>query len=279
MADLPTTPATAQPRRHFDVRLMFAGALTLALALSACGSTSTHTSSKAAAKAASGSAPASTSGAAQSAHDRAIAGQGLLRPSDFPSGWTAGPREVESTPSQIKDEAAACLHVSPALLQEPQPNEVKSPKFKDRTTGASVANSVAIGPTEAPASAYLRALKEPQAPACLSSAFQKELTKSLGREAHKLPAGFSIGKLGFQAVSFPAEGTTSTAYRITLPVTDHGVTVASYYLDAILVQVGRAYMSMTFDGSVTPVKSSMEQELAGAAVRRLQSALGLPVGT
>jgi len=247
------------------------------LALSGCGSSSKSSSSSPPATTAR-STPASGSTAAQGTSDRAIARTGLLTLADLPAGWTAGPRGHESTPAQIKQEAAACMHVSPALLQEPQPNEVQSPKFKDRAISASVENSVAVGPTEATASAYLRALGEPQAPACLSRAFEKELAISLRREAKALPHGVSIGKLAVGSMPFPAEGTSSVAYRITMPVTLNGVTVASYYIDAVLVQVGRAYMSMTFQASGAPLGSSIEERLAKAAVDRLENALGKSVG-
>jgi hypothetical protein len=245
-------------------------ALLALLVLSGCGSTSKSTPSGPAAA----TTTAGGSSAVQGTDDRAIARAGVLRLSDLPAGWTAGPRGHESTPAQIKNEAAACMHVSPALLAEPQPNEVQSPKFKDRAISASVENSVAVGPTEATASAYLRALGESQAPACLSSAFEKELEKSLSREAKKLPHGVSIGKLAVGTIPFPAEGSAHAAYRITLPITLNGVTVASYYIDAVLVQVGRAYMSMTFQASGAPLSSSIEEGLSKAAVGRLQKALG-----
>ncbi len=248
-------------------------ALLALLALSGCGSSSKPTAATPATG--TGSAPA---GASQGPSDHAIAASGLLRLSDLPAGWTAGPRKREATPAAIKNEAAACLHVSPALLQEPQPNELQSPKFSDRAVSASVENSVAVGPTEATASAYLRAFGEPQAPGCLSGAFEKELEKSLHREAQQLPHGVSIGKLAFAARPFPAVGTSRVAYRITMPVTLNGVTVASYYIDAVLVQVGRAYMSMSFQASGAPLGSSIEEGLAKAAVGRLESTLGLHVG-
>jgi len=207
---------------------------------------------------------------AQTTADRAIASQALLRLSDFPAGWTQTPREGGKQP-QLAAEVAACLHVSASLLEETSPTEVESPKFQE-AAGNSVQNSVTVVPTNATAAKYVDVFKEAQAPSCLATAVTKLLAADEQKESGKLPAGSSFGAASVETMSFPTEGDQSVAYRISLPFKTKTLMI-TFYLDAILVQVERAYTSLTFTGVGSPIAAATEESLVKLTVGRLSDAL------
>ncbi len=196
--------------------------------------------------------------------------------SDFPVGWTEAPREGGKQP-QLAAEVAACLHVSASLLQEDNPTEEESPKFRE-SGGTPVENSVTVAPTNTAAAEYLQAFKEAQAPSCLTTAVGKLVGKEEQKEGSKLPAGSAFGAASVEPMSFPSEGDESVAYRISLPLKAGSLTI-TFYLDAVLVQVGRADMSLTFTGTGSPVDAGMEEGLVKMTVARLGRAVGAGTST
>jgi hypothetical protein len=71
-------------------------------------------------------------------------------------------------------------------------------------------------------------------------------------------------------MSFPAFGDKSAAFRVTIPVTDNGLTL-SIYIDIVAVQKGRAFAGVDFEATQTPFDSAMEGQLVGVVVGRLDS--------
>jgi hypothetical protein len=154
--------------------------------------------------------------AAQIAQERAIGSRALLRLSDFPTGWTAGEREGGSSQAaQLRREVAACLHVPVSQLDENDPAEVKSPKFKGPES-EEIGNTVVVRPTAEAAVSYFSVFDAAQTPACLTSATRTVFARKL-KEAGKVPAAVEVGSPTVERMSFPSFGDQSIAYRISVP--------------------------------------------------------------
>jgi len=252
--------------------------LAAAVALSACGSSSkTSSQTSASGSSTNGSAATTKQPAPQSsgaiARDRALGAAGLLRASDFASGWVATPRAKKTGHQpRLQDEAAKCLHVSISQLGEHEPQEVESPKFRG-PSGESASNSVTVRPTAAAAAKSFAVLENPRTPSCLTSIFGKLLGGELQRRAAKgkLPPGFSIGHPVVERLQFAPVADQSVAYRFSIPINTPALKVKAY-LDVIAVRAGRADTSFSFDGTIKPVAAGAESQLINAAIRRLQAA-------
>lgn len=264
------TRADVRQRSGIARRCMALALLPAAIAtLAACGSSS-KTTATSATKAAPKENPQSV------ARDRALGAAGLLRLSDFPSGWAATPRKGKSSSQPgLQAEAAKCLHVSVSQLGEHEPQEVKSPKFKS-PTGDGVENSVTVRPSAAEAAKSFAVLANPRTPGCLTQIFAKSLSAELQRRGakRKLPPGVSIGTPNVERLAFAPVGDQTVAYRFVIPINTPTVNVKAY-LDIIGVRAGRADTSFSFEGTLKPVAAGAEQQLIAAAVRRLQNVGGV----
>src|SRR3981189_478323 len=154
-------------RQHSDAarRCMALALLPAAAAFAACGGSSKATSQAAKASTRTSGTQTAPNATPQSlARDRALGAVGLLRLSDFPSGWAATPRKKKSTAQpRLEAEAARCLHVPLSQLGEHEPQELDSPKFESQA-GSSVENSVTVRPTAADAAKSFALLAGPRTP-------------------------------------------------------------------------------------------------------------------
>jgi hypothetical protein len=204
--------------------------------------------------------------ATQVAQDRGIGSQALLRLSDFPAGWTAGPGEPRSkNESHLEQLVVTCLHVTVAQLGENNPAEAKSPKFKG-TSGNVVSSSVTVWPSEDAAAKVLAVVEKPETPSCLTKALSYELSHP--EAGQRYPRGVTIGSPTVEPMSFPSMGTQSIAYRISVQITTPIVRVP-FFEDAVMVRVGRADASFNFRGSAAPLSANAEEALTELSVQRL----------
>jgi hypothetical protein len=246
------------------------------LALAGCGSSahSQHSANTAAGNPSTTTQQGQPQTAAQLAQERAIGNRALLRLSDLPAGWTAGEREGKSKEGpELRKEVAACLRVTVAQLDENDPAEVESPKFKESED--SIGNSIIVRPTQEAAVSYFSVFNAPNTASCLTSSVRKVFSKALSRAEHgrKLPAGVEVGSPTVERMSFPPVGEQSVAYRIGIPFSAAGINL-TYTLDAVVVRVGRADASLTFTSTTSsPIATSIEQQLTSLTVRRLNQAL------
>jgi hypothetical protein len=258
-------------------RCMALALLPVAAAFAACGGSSKTTSKNAKASTNTSSTQTAPNTTPQGlARDRALGTVGLLRLSDFPSGWVATPRQKKSTPQpRLEAEAASCLHVPLSQLGQHEQQELESPKFASQG-GSSVENSVTVRPTAADAANSFAVLANPRTPGCLTQIFGKLLSSELqgGGSKRKLPPGISLGAPYVERLSFAPLGDQTVAYRFVIPINTPTLKLKTY-LDIIAVRAGRADTSFTFTGTLKPVSAGAEQQLTTAAVSRLQNVGGV----
>lgn len=221
---------------------------------------------------ASSSVPTVTSpGNANTAADKALAEQALLKLSDFPTGWTSKPSSSGGSPDIYK-RFASCLHTSLGLLTGTSPRGASSPDFS-YTNQNSVSNRVGYESSPARVDEAMNVLREPQLPSCLESALNAYITYTIQHPTNPnstLPSGVSVGNSTVAQMSFPNVGDQSIAYRVTVPVNANGLSI-DIYVDLIAFVKGRAGVEMLFEAVGSPFDSSMEQQLTTLTEGRLTS--------
>jgi hypothetical protein len=245
--------------------------LVAAVLLAACGGSSKNHATNASATAASdrgqstATAPATattrrprpSSRAALSA--RLVGASALLRLSDLPSGFAAGPRIRTTTPSTVLRRAAPCFHVPISELRTSVPREVTSRSFVG-PGATTIGNSITVLHNEAQAQRFAGYLQAPQASSCLAQGFAKAFARSVGKAA---------GTVSFTRIPLTGGGAQGLALRIQIHVQGK----ATSWLDAVALRVGRATASLSFSAPRSPVSASLERSLTALTVGRLQAAL------
>jgi len=218
---------------HRAVRAAVVGGLA---ALTACG----------------GSGGGSTSGkAAAPAADKAAAAKIVLRPSDFPSGWTSQPHAEGPNQAATVRQLGECLGVGDPAAHTTA--DVNSPDFS-KSQGTTAASEVRFVQTDAQAGTDLAGFQGAKATDCL-----KQALESISKE--RLPSGLTPGELTVQQLQFPTlrDGTAAHQASFTIPVAGTNVPV---YVDFIVFRAGRAEVTLATTNLGSPFDPKVEQDLA-----------------
>jgi hypothetical protein len=216
--------------------------------------------------------PTATAAARQEAADHARAEAAVLRLSDLPAGWTAGPHTKSPSVPGLDKRLAACLGVGVALLNENNPTTADSPDFSD-VNGGEITNSVGYEATAGRAHQVTAVLRSPKMGPCLNSALRSFLSFSLSHPAtpsQSVPAGIGLGASTITLLPFPNTADATVAYRFAVPIEGAGSPL-TVYGDFVFAVKGRAGTVLTVEGQGAPPDRSLEQKLLSTVVSRLTS--------
>jgi len=253
MASLPSPP-TALPAHRMAVYRM--ASATAAVAAAALGLTGI-----AAIAAIAAIAPAA---GAATGHSAAVAQakKGLLRLSDFPTGWTSSPSTSTDQKNEVgAREIATCIGV-PVKTLVANPPQATSPQFDQTTKNLSVTEQVAVLPTAAASRADTAALANPKAPGCLTAYLAKALATTTSSSS------VSTGALTVARLPFPRYGTASTAVTLTLPVEGSGVSITTV-VDVVVVSQGKEQATVTLTSLNGGFPTALAKQLVATAARRI----------
>jgi hypothetical protein len=204
-------------------------------ALTACGGGGGSSNSKAAAPAA----------------DKVAATKVVLKPADFPSGWTAQAHAVGPNQAATVRQLGECLGIGDPATHTSA--DVNSPDFS-KSQGTTAASEARFVQTDAQASADLAGFQGPKATDCLKTALE-----SISKE--RLPSGLTPSELTVQQLQFPTlkDGTAAHQASFTIPVAGTNVPV---YVDFIVFRAGRAEVTLATTNLGSPFDPKLEQDLA-----------------
>jgi hypothetical protein len=184
--------------------------------------------------------------------DLAIAKQGVLTISDFPSGegWT-----LQGRAKTAKQNLPSCRPIERARGKY---KEFRVPSAEYARGTATADNTVYVLPTVKDAKALLGAYKAPTERTCLQKGTEKLLAKI--KDATVDITRIDASGTGDDGVGFAA--------TLTAPTSQGTETVI---LDAVAYRVGRAVIGFTFRNNDEAL--DIQRDLVAAAVGRLQQAL------
>jgi hypothetical protein len=225
----------------------------LALALTACGSSSPTSS------------PSTT--APSTAADLALARQGLVVLSDFPTGWTASGKITSgggSTAGVPVAKLASCIGISDAELDSNYPTE-NSPTFADPTGDLTVSDQVEAFPSSAGARSDFSTFSSAKTPTCLASVLGPAIRKQAQQGAG---SGITVGTIASSRLTFPSVGDESGEMELQVPLTTpKGST--TLYLDLVVIIDGRLETTLSLTSPGAPFDETVAQQAATAAVRHM----------
>jgi hypothetical protein len=222
-----------------------------ALVLSACGSSS---------------GPAQASGPTK-ATDLALAKQGLVVLSDFPTGWKASGKITSGSGSSAdvpSDKIAACLGVPKAEISAQWPTE-NSPDFGNASGASTVDDEVQVFPTAARARTDFSTFSNARTPGCVESVLGPVLRQAAEKGGG---AGASVGTITATRQSFPAVGDQSGEIELQVPLKASSVHI-TLYIDLVVITEGRLETTLSLDGTGSPFDQTLAEQLASAAVRHM----------
>ena len=189
--------------------------------------------------------------------DAAIARAGLLRLSDFPSGWKQT-RHKDSKPTGL----ASCKGTEQVTANNKK-YRAQSPDFNQGAT-MYAENSVYVFPKESQATAFLEPYQAAAAGTCLQQGTQRALKKIKGATVQVQPLDLS---------SALQSGTVDDAVGYEVLATVPGSTQpAQLYLVAIATRIGRSVAGFTTENQGEPLAETTS--LINASLTRLTQALG-----
>lgn len=189
----------------------------------------------------------------------------LLVLSDMPAGWTSTKNPNANNNSTLGNKQLAhCIGVSSSLTAE-NPPSVYSPQFQNSGGTLTVADSVAVFPSDKNATAEYAIGTNPKLPSCLTSLASGPLKKKL---FGKLPKGTTVGTPLVSAVAPSALVPGVAGYSLSVPVTAQGVTL-NVTVTQLMTIKGRMGHQVTFTSAGTPFSLAVEQQIMTVAVAQL----------
>jgi hypothetical protein len=211
--------------------------------------------------------------AASSSPDRGIAQTGVLTLQDFPAGWAPKAKSSSNDALSVKlvSTTPVCKPVRPLYANAKTATRTQSPSdFTDGTL--TVSNSVSVYPDVAHADLPFAAAKGPALSACFQRVLQKVIPVELAKSGH----ASSVQNLAVAVQPTNpgvAAGDDQAAFAATVTVTAKGGAQQSIYFEDIVVRVGRALDTFSYENESSPISDSVPSAI-NASVARLQAALG-----
>lgn len=207
---------------------------------------------------------AAEAGAGASAPTLAQARKDLLTLSDMPAGWTTTKNPDTGNNTLGDSQLAHCIGVRASLITE-NPPSVNSRQFQDKQATLTVADNVTVFPSAKNAAAEYAIGNNPKLAGCMTTLASGPLkTKLFG----KPPKGGSIGSPLVSTVAPSAFGPGVAGYSLSVPITDHGVTLNVTVTQLETVK-GRLGHQVTFTSLGAPFSISLQRQIMTVAAGRL----------
>lgn len=195
--------------------------------------------------------------AAKKPSDSSIAKQGVLKLSDFPSGWTQS-KHQESKPSGV----SACKGTDQANAKN-RKYKAQSPDFAHGDLTAAE-NSVYVFPKAAQAIAYLKPYQATSAGTCLQQGVAKAVQKVAG-------AKVQVQQLDLSTALKAGTLDDAVGYEILATLPQSGGSPVQVVFVVVAVRMGRAVVGYQFEDQNQPL--SEIDTLIDATLTRLKAAL------
>lgn len=199
--------------------------------------------------------------------DEAVADATLLTLDDFPAGWEEVPATDDEDDDDLQTEIAECLDVDPAELTAANPSASSTFASPD---DEEVSAKVSLTPSSEDTSRALEIMRYDAAPGCYGQGVKALLAERLVA-ADDVPEGLEIGEPTFNRLSFEDLGDDSVAFRLTIPVSLQSFNV-DVYIDLVVVRVGRAGITTTFQSELSPFDPDEAARLTQIVVDRVAAA-------
>ena len=209
-----------------------------------------------------------TASPAQAAADEALADSTLLTLDDFPARWRALPRPEEITLGrQEKADLARCLGADSDVFDLDLPH-AGTPTFVS-PAGDTVTARVSLAADDTGSRRSIEVLRRTAAPDCYAeAAFQA----AGAFEPDGAPAGVEVGTVSAVPIPYADFGNTTVAWRMSVPITA-GREHANMYLDTVVVRVGRALISFSFQSQIRPYDRDQSEHVVSILVERVTEAV------
>ncbi len=214
-----------------------------------------------------------TSGAAASgattANAKQVAQAGLLRLSDFPTGWKQSPRE-SSSDKELDARAAKIASCKPFLAfgkANKKNPRVKSPNFDLHQ--AHVTNAVSVYPSAAKATVAMRSFTDARLPDCFKQLFSAEFKTQLVKDKHVAKQLKSV-KVDVGRLDGVQIGDEAIVYQGTVEVGLKDGTVTTIGLAIIAVRVDNAIAGYSYTAD-TDISAALQPAIV-SSVSRLRDA-------
>jgi hypothetical protein len=217
----------------------------------------------------------STGGAgASTASDQAQAKKQLLTLPDMPSGWktergstvtTNGKGPLSRFPGD--QQLASCLGLPLSVISS-NPPQATSPYFENKGGSLEVQDSVSVFGSAKDASTQYDALRNGNAPSCLTQTFNSASARS--QFLAGTPKGTTLGIATVTALNPSTYGKNTAGFIATFPVTAGGISVSTR-LTAVLFIKGRLGGMLSLDSYAGPFPTSLSKHLTSLAESRLHS--------
>jgi hypothetical protein len=256
------------------------GMLAVAVLAAGCGGDSDEESSSTTAPATSpATSPATTSPPTsdprspdQLAADRALAERAVLKPADFPPGWTGEPDTDDTSPEldAARERFATCLGVDPSFIGGGARAGAKaeSDDFEDDDNNE-VQNTVTMVFSRERAVGQLETFRKPEARGCFETFVNSAIQQSVQNPGpgQTAPPGVSFGQARVEVLSVGGLNTDSVAYRARVPVTVRNESADALF-DIVLALKGRAGITMIFISIGQPFPTDLATSLTNKVIDR-----------
>lgn len=211
---------------------------------------------------------AGTGSPAEAAADEALADSTLLTLDDLPDGWRALPRPAEQSVLGRPELAdlARCLGMDGEGLDTDFPH-AGTPTFLS-PAGDMVTARVSLAPDDTRPRRAIEALRDPGAPDCYAEAFQG--AGVFGPD--EAPADVEVGTVSGVPLPYADFGNTTVAWRMSVPMSA-GNQQVNLYLDTVVVRVGRALITFTFQSQIRPYDRDQSEHVVSILVDRVTEAV------
>jgi hypothetical protein len=247
-------------------KFLVAAACGALIAVAGCGGSSEDSTptaapqsqTPAATTAGSSTASTTTAPAVDNSADQAIADAGVLRLSDFPSGWTS--KAAEDTDDE---DTLDCGNYKD--LRDKAVATADSPAF-DQEDNSNLRQVVLVWPTEADAREVMNLFSQQDFIDCVGDTYEDRLKKAYDEQGE----GLKLGDVEVSTLRVEDHGDESTGIRVATEVGKDSISV-DVTADVNILRVGRAVSLITALGAFSPVSET--DRMAGIVADHLSAAL------
>ena len=200
------------------------------------------------------------------AADQSAAEAALLTLADFPAGWSeVPPEEDDEATVALQRRVAACSGSGGDNLLD-FPAKACTGEFTNPDDDSSVAETVAIAPSDDEAAAVVSGMMGSDTPSCMDEVYTEFFEGEVD-----LPDGASLSDLTVAPLNVTSVGDEVGALRVTATLDVSGIEI-DVVTDQVLVRVGRSLAGLSFYSQQSPTSIEKIDEYLGLAASRLPGA-------
>jgi hypothetical protein len=201
------------------------------------------------------------------AADLSLAKGAVLTATDAPAGYTASPHQSSADmPEPVKRDFANCVHADTTVFDTDKDSQnADGPDFKDNN-GGSIENSIEIAKAKSTIDKGVKTMQAANVSDCLGKLFDTAIKAEVQKDPNAGTATF--GTVTVAPLTVSGVGDRALAFRGTIPVSAAGQSTV-FYFDVLLVQRGRAGITLSAFRTGTPPDQALETQLASKMVGRL----------